>query len=158
MEKSLANITKWLKDSGLAVNKKKITKIPLNQNMRCFSLNLRCYECARNPIQLHWSQQVLKTVLKASKAINAIKTIISYFNTKELLQVLTSICYSIWYHNCEVCLLDKHNQNDKKARLTASSTELNMALHYPKHIISFQKLHTLTNRATPRMFCNYKLA
>ena len=33
-----------------------------------------------------------------------------------------------------------------------------MSLHYPKHNISYLSLHKLSNRATPCMFGNYKLA
>ena len=33
-----------------------------------------------------------------------------------------------------------------------------MALHYPDPMISFTHLHRLANRATPTMFCKYRLA
>ena len=32
-----------------------------------------------------------------------------------------------------------------------------MALHYSKKLISHQNLHKIANRATPEMFCTYKL-
>ena len=33
-----------------------------------------------------------------------------------------------------------------------------MALHYPKNLISNIKLHKIAKRATPEMFCKYKLS
>ena len=40
----------------------------------------------------------------------------------------------------------------------ASAVALEMALHYLKHDISYIELYYLTNRATPEIFGNYKLA
>ncbi len=40
--------------------------------------------------------------------------------------------------------------------ITASA--LKLALNYPRYDISHLNLHKLTNRATPDMLCNYKLA
>jgi hypothetical protein len=38
-----------------------------------------------------------------------------------------------------------------------SANSIKMALHYPKKLISHQNLHKIANRATPEMFCSYKL-
>ncbi len=42
--------------------------------------------------------------------------------------------------------------------LSTSANALKMALNYPQELISFQNLHRMTDRATPEMFSNYKLA
>ena len=50
------------------------------------------------------------------------------------------------------------NHSIKKSLLTASSGALKLALHYPKYNIRYHTLHLNTGRATPEMYCNYKLS
>ena len=107
--------------------------------------------------KLQWSNQVASTVMKATRALNAIKLINIYFNTKELLQILTSNFYSVLYYNCEVWMSTNLRLEDKKFLMTASSASLKLALHYPKHNLSYHNLHVICNRATPEMYGNYGL-
>ena len=104
------------------------------------------------------SQQVANAISKSSKALNAIKLIRRFFNSKELSQLLTSNYYSILYYNCEVWLLKNLRLNLKVDLLVASANATKMALHYPKQQISYPNLLFIANRATPNMFCDYKLA
>ena len=46
----------------------------------------------------------------------------------------------------------------KHKLLSFSANAIKMALHYPKQPISYQNLHIIANRATPEMFCTYKLS
>ena len=50
------------------------------------------------------------------------------------------------------------NQNLKHSVLVASANACKLALHYPNQMISYLNLHAILKRATPEMFCNYKLA
>ena len=169
MEKSLEAITKWLRQSGLVVNKIK-TEICIFYKHECQVFDVRVEDTivkTKNVMnvlgiqfdtRLNWSGQVAKTIMKAEKALNAIRIIRRYFNTKELLQLLTSNFFSILYYNCEVWLLNNLKLNLKTQLLGASAKALKMALHYPKHNISYLNLHSICNRATPNMFSDYKLA
>ena len=169
MEKSLESITRWLRDSGLVVNKTK-TEICIFYRHECQAIDIRVEDTivkTKNVMnvlgvlfdtKLTWCGQVAKSITKSEKALNAIKLIRRYFNTKELLQLLTSNYYSILYYNCEVWLLNSLKINLKYKIFAASAKALRMSLHYPKHNISYLNLHLISNRATPNMFGNYKLA
>ena len=71
---------------------------------------------------------------------------------------MTSNFYSVLFYNSEVWHLTNLNENIKKSLLTASAGALKMALHYPNFNISYATLHSITNRATPEMYCTYKLS
>ena len=169
MEQTLERMTKWMRDSGLAVNKAK-TEVCMFFKQECRSVHLTLGGTrieTKNILsvlgilfdsRLQWSQQVANTTKKANKALNAIKIIRKYFNTKELLQILTSNYYSILYYNSEVWMLKNLNSYLKRSLLSASANALKMALHYPKRNINYKELHRITKRATPEMLSMYKLA
>ena len=69
--------------------------------------------------KLQWSEHISKTILKANRAINAIKLVRRFFNTKEIIQLLTSNYYSILYYNSEVWHMNSLNQNLKHSLLVA---------------------------------------
>ena len=108
--------------------------------------------------KMQWSNQVAKTIKKASKALNAIKLIRKYFTSKELLQLLTSNYYSILYYNSEVWHTGSLKQNIRSQLLSASGNALRVAMHYPSKFISFSDLHKMANRATPDMYKTYRLS
>jgi hypothetical protein len=96
--------------------------------------------------------------MKANKVLNAIKLIGRYFNTNELVKILTSNFYSFLYYNSEVWMLQLLSELKNHLLLAASPKALKMALRYLEKLIIYQNLHVLTNRATPTMICNYQLA
>ena len=169
MEKSLEAITKWLKQSGLVVNQTK-TEICLFNRRDCRPISIKLglgsvlTQSVLNVLgvifdsRLQWSNQVANCVQKANKALSAIKLIRRFFNTKELLQLLTSNYFSVLYYNSEVWNIGSLKEPLKHQLLTASSNALKLALHYPRRLISFHNLHSITKRATPCMFSKYKLA
>ena len=108
--------------------------------------------------KLTWSLQVSSAIMKATKALNAIKLIRRFFTTNEILKLLTSNFYSILYYNSEIWLIPTITQINKKLLLSASSNALKMAHKYRFPYMSFEALHRISNRATPTMFSHYKLA
>ena len=113
MQNSMETITKWLNDSGLAVNKSK-TEMCIFSKHDTEPITIRIQntsivtKCEMNVLgvcfgsRLKWSNQVSSAIRKANKALNAIKIIRRYFKTNELLKILTSNYYSILYYNSEV--------------------------------------------------------
>ena len=169
MEKSLEAITKWLRQSGLVVNRTKTEICVFNRrDIAPVSVKLGPDNImSKNQIsvlgvifdsKLQWSQQVSQSIQKANKALCAIKLISRYFNTKELLQLLTSNFYSVLFYNSEVWNIGTLKEPLKRTLLTASAKALKVAMHHPRHSISYQNLHKLNKRATPSMFSTYKLA
>ena len=107
--------------------------------------------------KLQWNEQVSNCLKKANKSLCALKLIRRYFNTNELLQILTSNVYSILYYNSEVWYLPSLKKCLKQKLFSFSANALKMALHYPKQLISFINLHKIAKRATPEMISTYKL-
>ena len=169
MERSMEKIITWMKHSGLKINENK-TEICVFHKSNVAPIRIRIgneFIYSKDSInvlgvlfdtKLSWSLHVRTAVIKAARALNAMKLIRKYFNTKELLQLITSNYYSILFYNSEVWHTHNLKQTDKSKLLTASSSALNMAIHYTKPFISYKRLHVITNRATPDMFCNYKLS
>ena len=169
MEKSIEAITKWLKKSGLKVNQEK-TELCLFYKHDTARVRMTLGDVvieSKNEInilgvtfdsKLQWCPHILKVINKANKALNAIKLINRYFNTKELLQLLTSNFYSILYYNAEVWQLGTLKETTKQLLLSASAKAIRVAFHYPDTGISFLQLHKMAKRATPEMFRKYKLA
>ena len=169
MEKSLEAITKWLKQSGLVVNKAK-TEICVFNRRDLANVNIKIGNdtiTSKNQLsvlgvifdsKLQWSIQVMKSIQKSNRALCAVKLISRYFNTKELLLLLTSNFYSVLFYNSEVWYIKSLKEPLKHLMFTASARALRVAMHYPKQQLSYLNLHKLTNRATPEMFSTYKLA
>ena len=107
---------------------------------------------------LSWSKHVQTAVTKANSALNALKLIRKYFNTKELLQLITSNFYSVLFYNSEVWHLNNLKYSDKQLLLSTSSKALKMAVHYRDPLISNNNVHLITKRATPEMYLSYKLS
>jgi hypothetical protein len=169
MKKAIESITKWLRDSGLSVNKSKTEVCSFHKReMRVFTLIIDGTSIkTQNDMnilgvtfdtRLQWEKQVAGTITRANKALNAIRLIRRYFNTKELLQLLTSNYYSILYYNSEVWMISSLKVILKNNLLSASANAIKMAFHYPKTLISYNNLHQMAERATPEMFSKYKLA
>ena len=169
MQSSMETITKWLNDSGLVVNKSK-TEMCIFSKYGIEPITIRIQntnivtKSEMNVLgiyfdsRLKWCNQVSSAIRKANRALNAIKIIRRYFNTDELLKILTSNYYSILYYNSEVWMLKNLKLSLQNDLLTASSNAIKLALHYPKHLISYNNLHRIANRATPKMYGLYKLS
>ena len=169
MEKSLEAIMKWLKKSGLKVNQEK-TDICLfyRHDTAAVVVNVGgiMIESKKEinvlgvtfDSKMQWSNHVSKVIVKANKALNAIKLIRKFFNKKELLQLLTSNFFSVLYYSSEVWHLGTLKSTIKRQLFCASSKALRVALHYPDQSISYMELHKISNRATPLMFAKFKLA
>ena len=107
---------------------------------------------------VNFNGQNISTITKANHSLNALKLIRKYFNTTELISLITSNFYSILYYNSEVWLIHSLKQYDKNLLFTASANALKLANHYRDPMISYINLHIKLKKATPDMYCNYKLA
>ena len=169
MENSLAVISKWIKQSGLKINENK-TEICLfsRRSNEQVTVKIGSDEVVSKDninvlgvlfdAKLEWSLHIRNAINKSAKALNALGLIRKYFNTNELLQLVTSNYFSILYYNSEIWHLHSLKFYDKKLLLTASSKALKMATHYCYPDISYKNLHVNTKRATPNMYCDYKLS
>ena len=107
---------------------------------------------------MNWSTHVESCIKKANKALNAIKIIRKFFRTNELINIVTSNFYSILFYNSEIWHLPTLDRNLRHSLFTASANALKICHHYSNELISYYNYHKMSDRATPEMMCNYKLA
>jgi hypothetical protein len=77
-----------------------------------------------------------------------------YFNTSELLKLVTSHCSFILLRNKKIWLSPNLNGNGKHVIFGASAGALKMCLHYQDPITSYHDLHEMMKRAEPMMNSN----
>jgi hypothetical protein len=143
IKKTLESITKWLRDSGLSVNRSKTKVCTFHRRYeRCATILIDAINImSKNDInilsvkfetKLTSEKHVTETLLKAHKALNALRLIRRFFNTKELLKLQTSNYYSVLYYNCEEWMISSLKVRVQQSLLTALANALKMAYHYPK--------------------------
>ena len=108
--------------------------------------------------KLQWSDHISYCISKSNKALVAIRLIKRYFNSKELLQLVTSNFYSILYYNSEIWHLDSLNSNLKQKLLSSSAKAIKTCAKCNTQDISFLRLHEMFNRATPENYLKYRHA
>ena len=102
--------------------------------------------------KLQWSDHIAYCISKSNKALLAMKLIKRYFNTNELLQLITSNFYSVLYYNCEIWQIPSLKTNLKRKLLTASAKAIKMCLNYDTSNISYENMHEIVHRSTPENF------
>ena len=108
--------------------------------------------------KLQWTEHVSKAVQKSSRSLNALKIIRKFFNTPELINLVTNNFFSILLYNSEIWHSANLKLVSQQTLLTASANALKMCLHYPGSRLSHLNIQKITNRATPSMYSEYKNA
>ena len=169
MHMKLEMMTKWLRDSGLSLNKAKTECCLFHKNDHILidivvnGITVRS-KSSINVLgvlfdsKLNWSDQVAQSIRKAKSAVYAIKQIRKFFTRTELRQLLTSNFYSILYYNCEIWLQPGLNSNLKSQLLSASAKALQICDSKTDVGISFEQLHLVHKRANPQKMMTYRLA
>ena len=170
LEISLTNISKWMKDSGLKINKSKTELCVFTRTAHqavSITVNGTIIE-SKNTMnvlgllfdsKLQWGPHVAKILQKADRALNAIKLIKRFFNEQELLQIITSNYYSIMYYNSEVWHTPILQRSLKKRLLSASARAIKVcAKSSDMWMLNFEELHEMAGRADPRKLMYYKLS
>ena len=80
------------------------------------------------------------------------------FNTRELLQLVTSNFYSILYQNSEIWHLNNLKGPLKQKLLSSSARALKSCVKYCTRNVSQVNIHKTLNRATPDQFLLYRHA
>ena len=169
VENTLKIMTDWLKGSGMKVNESKTeccifykndittkavmigdTEVSTSKTINVLGVTFDS--------KLGWGPQVANAISKATRTLNGLKLIRKYFNTKELLGIVTSNFFSVLYYNCEVWMIDSLKTSLKKNLTTISASALRMCWHYKKNDVSYVDLHRISKRATPKQMSEYKLA
>ena len=106
--------------------------------------------------KLSWVPQVARSIKSANTSLQALKMIKKYFNTNEIVSLLTSCFYSRLYYGSEIWHLPSLNKNCKKLLISASSNALKLCEKQYDPMTSYADLHKKFNRAMPNDYCMYK--
>ena len=81
-----------------------------------------------------------------------------YFSKSELSNLLTSNFFLVLYYNADIWLIPSLKPQLFQQLLSASSSALRMITLNYDYMISFNQLHSINKRATPKAIMNYKHA
>ena len=107
---------------------------------------------------MQWHYQIQNTINKSKKALNAIALIRKYFSKSQLLTVITSNYYSSLYYNAEIWMLPTLKPQLKQKLLSASAAPLKFTTINYDNMTSFDALHYVNQRTTPKQITIYKHA
>ena len=108
--------------------------------------------------KLSWNDQVNKAINKAKKTMHAINLVKKYFNSDELKGLLTSNYFSVLYYNSEIWNLPTLNIQLRKKLLSASANAIKICITNIPPNTSYESLHRLVKRGTPKQMSDYKHA
>ena len=169
IQSKLERIIDWLTKSGMKVNEAKTDlclffkhdttqiTITLNQKQIISKVKINVLGVIFDS-KLQWALHVAHAMKKATMALNAIRLISKFFNTKELLQLITSNFYSILFYNSEIWHLPTLNNNLRQKLLSSSAKAIKVCMKFNDPMISFVRLHEMAGRATPENLLFYKHA
>ena len=95
---------------------------------------------------------------KANSSLHEIHMSKIFFQSKELLQLITANYYSVLYYNSEIWHIPNLKPALKQLLLSASAKALKVCMFKPDPMIFFIDLHKLNKRATPNQLLIYKHA
>ena len=169
LEQELEMITKWLKDSGLKVNEAKTEMCLFHRNDQpAISINLQGNLITSSKTmnvlgilfdsKLSWGPQVSQSIVKANRALHAIRIIKKYFNATQIKTLLTTYYYTVLYYNSEIWLTNNLSSDSKNKVFSASGRALQICLSYYDPSLSYIKIHKQFKQSTPSQIRLYKLS
>jgi len=161
----MKRLVDWLKKSGLKVNLSKTELIIFNNNSTIEipvdgeiikSKNSMKVLGVIFDKKLNWSDHINYAINK-TKAINfGIYKLKKYFETGELLTLITSLGMSKLYYGAPVWLSRNLHDVNKRKLFSASAGLIKSCLNRTDwSLVSFLDLHQLSGKATPMMMADY---
>ena len=169
MERKLEMITKWLRDSGLVVNDEKteiclfhrhdkpLIKVKI-QNVVISSKKTINVLGVVFDSKLLWDAHIASAIIKAKKALYALRLLKKYFNHTEMRTLLDSNFYSVLYYNSVIWLTPSIACDLKHNLLSISANALRNCLGQEAINISFESLHKIHSKCTPNQIMSYQIS
>ena len=108
--------------------------------------------------KLTWQIQAQNAVTKSAKSLQAIKIIKNHFTKDELMKLIVANYYSILFYNADVWLIPSLTRQTKTMLMSASANPLKLCYRMYDRTISYERLHKLMKRPTPKTFMEIKHA
>ena len=145
-------ITKWLKGSGMVVNESKAEICLFHHNDQpLINVMLEGVQMTSKKSinvlgvvfdsKLTWNMHVAQTLVKAKKALIALRLIKRFFSVSEMRTLLDSNFYSVLYYNAVIWLTPFLSCVLKQSLLSISANALRSCLRHDGFDISFEGIH-----------------
>ena len=169
IENKLKNVVRWLSKNGMKVNEAKTCLcLFYHKDTTPITITLNNVEIMSSKKinvlgvifdqKLQWSDHVAHCISESNKALCAIRLISKFFNTTELLQLITSNFYSILYYNSEIWHLPTLKGILKQKLLSSSARAIKVCVKFNVNDVSFARIHEIYKRSTPENYLLYKQA
>ena len=159
----------WLRDSGMVANEGK-TEICLfhknDQPKITIKLQNEFIQSKHEmnvlgvifDSKLNWNAHIANAIKKAKKALFGLRLIHRFFNKNEMRSLLDSYVYSVLYYNAVIWLTPEINPQMKNCLLSISANALRSCMLFNNNEISFEKIHLLCKKCTPKQVTLYQIA
>ena len=108
--------------------------------------------------KLTWNQHIAFAIVKAKKALFALRLLKKYSNNNEMRTLLDSNFYSVLYYNAVIWLTPSINCDLKHNLLSISANALRTCLSHVGFNVSFLDIHKLNSKCTPNQIMLYQIA
>ena len=108
--------------------------------------------------KLNWNSHIANAISKAKKSLYALRLIRKFFTKEEMRQLLDSNFYSILYYNAVIWLTPQISCVMKQALLSVSANALRSCMLFNCSEISFERIHILCKKCTPKQITLYQIA
>ena len=108
--------------------------------------------------KLNWDLHVTVTISKAKRKIYALKMLKKFFRPNEMRILLDSYFYSTLYYNSVIWLTPNLSSQSKQNLLSVSANALWTCMMYGNNEISFENIHKLCKKCTPKQITMYQMS
>ena len=108
--------------------------------------------------KLNWSTHVAQTIVKAKRALIALRLIKRFFSISEMRTLLDANFYSILYYNAVIWLTPHLSSDLKQNLLSISANALRTCLKHDGFELSFENIHKVHKKSTPKQIMLYQQA
>ena len=162
-------ITKWLRDSGMVVNESK-TEMCLFHRHDKPVIQIRIQDVivsSKKTInvlgvifdsKLSWNSHIASAIVKAKKSLYALRLLRKFFNNHEMRTLLDSNFYYVLYYNSVIWLTPNITSDLKQNLLSISACALKSCLTHYGHDISFENIHKINSKCTPKQIMLYQIS
>ena len=108
--------------------------------------------------KLNWNCHIANAISKAKRALFALRLIHKFFNSNEMRLLLDSYFYLILYYNSVIWLTPEISYSMKQCLLSISANALRSCMLMYKSEISFEKIHQVCKKCTPKQITLYQIS
>ena len=108
--------------------------------------------------KLTWNVHIASAIVKAKKALCALRLLRKFFVNSEMRMLLDSNFYSVLYYNSVIWLTPNITSDLKQNLLSVSACALRSCLDHVGPSISFDVIHKIHRKCTPKQIMLYQIS